>query len=360
MAPRRATHLSERPPDSSEEEEELHGKPEPGKQGEPGALRFDKHHVISSVRKVQSTMPSLLSDEDVASWTEWLESTPAALEDVHARDRALPIKMPMKCSAARPPAAVAPPPPREQKELISYKNPEGGRGAPPTLASTHPRIHPPRPHCPTHHGPAPTAAAYGDGQLKREALQLKPLTESDVPVGSTVAIRRHPSDPWDPPGYGTHFYIGDVIEVHCAVCEAAGGSSSAAERRVASIEVHYRLPMVGTTKACNDEHKGWLPACCALHPFTGQCERRNSCVGSRPLGKDTSRLSARVEADTIFETKVELTSTSMLKAETKRRIMQGAAPEEQETWRARMHITAGAAEAEARGEQPRKQRPRKR
>ena len=137
MAPHRATHLPARPPDSSDEEEELHGKPEPGRQGEPGTLRFDKHHVISSVNKVQSTMPSLLSGEDVELWTEWLESTPAALEDVHARDRALPIKMPMKCSAARPPAAVAPPPPREQKELISYKNPEGGRGAPPTLASTH-------------------------------------------------------------------------------------------------------------------------------------------------------------------------------------------------------------------------------
>ena len=140
MPPRRATHREDpmrdkRAPDSSDEEE-LHGKPEPGRQGEPGTLRFDKHHVISSVNKVQSTMPSLLSGEDVASWTEWLESTPAALEDVHARDRALPIKMPMKCSAARPPAAAAPPP-REQMELISYTNPDGGRGAPPTLASTH-------------------------------------------------------------------------------------------------------------------------------------------------------------------------------------------------------------------------------
>jgi len=184
--------------------------------------------------------------------------------------------------------------------------------------------------------------------------------ESDVPVGSTVAIRRHPSDPWEPPGYGTQFYIGDVVEVHCAVCEAAGGSSSAAERRVASIEVHYRLPMVGKTMACNDEHKGWMRACCALHPFVAQCERFTRCTETRPLGKETSRLSARVEADTIFETKVEFTATSMLKAETKRRIMQGAAPEEQEKWRARMHITAGAAEAEARGEQPRKARPRKR
>ena len=53
-----------------------------------------------------------------------------------------------------------------------------------------------------------------------------------MPVGSTVAIRRHPSDPWHPPGYGTQFYIGDVIEVHCAPCDSAGGSSSAAERRV--------------------------------------------------------------------------------------------------------------------------------
>jgi hypothetical protein len=135
MAPRR--RQPERPPDSSDEEEELHGKPDPGKQGEPGALRFDKHHIISSVRKVQSTMPSLLSGEDVELWTEWLESTPAALEDVHARDLPLPIKMPMKCSATRPPAAAEAPPPREQMELISYKNPEGGRGAPSTLASTH-------------------------------------------------------------------------------------------------------------------------------------------------------------------------------------------------------------------------------
>ena len=94
--------------------------------------------------------------------------------------------------------------------------------------------------------------------------------------------------------------------------------------------------------------------------FRPACERFTRCTETRPLGKETSRLSARVEADTIFETKVEFTATSMLKAETKRRIMQGAAPEEQETWRARMHITAGAAEAEARGEQPRKQRERKR
>ena len=68
----------------------------------------------------------------------------------------------------------------------------------------------------------------------------------------------------------------------------------------------------------------------------------------------------RVEVDTIFETKLKLTTISLLSAETKRRIMQGAAPEEQEKWRTRMHITAGAAEAEARGEKPRKPRVRKR
>lgn len=181
-----------------------------------------------------------------------------------------------------------------------------------------------------------------------------------MPVGSTVAIRRHPSDPWHPPGYGTQFYIGDVIEVHCAPCDSAGGSSSAAERRVASIEVHYRLPMRGTTEACNDEHKGWKAACCALHPFTAMCERRVTCTERRPQGKNTSRLSARVEVDTIFETKLKLTTISLLSAETKRRIMQGAAPEEQEKWRARMHITNSAAEAEARGEKPRKPRVRKR
>lgn len=196
--------------------------------------------------------------------------------------------------------------------------------------------------------------------MKREALQRKPLMESDVPVGSTVAIRRDLTDPWKPPGYGTHFYLGDVLEVHCAVSEAAGGGSSAAERRVAAIDIHYRLPMVGKTEACNDEHKGWLRACCALHPFDAQCERRLKCTSRRQPGKLTSRLGARVDADTIFETKVELTATSLLKAESKRRILQGAAPEEQETWRARMRIIADAAEAEARGEEPRKPKPRKR
>ena len=136
MAPRHAAPVPERAPDSSDEEEQLHGKPKPGRQGEPGTPRFNKQHVISSVQKVQSTMPSLLSDEDVAQWGEWLESTPASLEEVQGSDRPLPIRMPMKCGAARPPAAAAPPP-REQMELITYTNPDGGRGAPPTLASTH-------------------------------------------------------------------------------------------------------------------------------------------------------------------------------------------------------------------------------
>ena len=138
MAPRRA---AKRAPDSSDEEEdeeeELHGKPAPRKQGEPGALRFDKNHIISSVSKVQETMPSLLSQEDVQLWTAWQDSTPDALEHVPHADRPLPIKMPKKCSATRPSAVALAPPPREQMELISYKNPQGGRGAPPTLASSH-------------------------------------------------------------------------------------------------------------------------------------------------------------------------------------------------------------------------------
>ena len=91
------------------------------------------------VDKVQANMRSLLSTEDVALWGEWMECTPATLDEVHASDRPLPLKMPMKCTAIRAAGdlVVLALPPREQVELISFANPDGGRGAPPALASIH-------------------------------------------------------------------------------------------------------------------------------------------------------------------------------------------------------------------------------
>ena len=78
-------HPSGRELDSSDDEE-LHGKPQPPRQGPAGSNRFDKQHVISSVHKVQANMRSLLSTEDVALWGEWMECTPATLDEVHASD----------------------------------------------------------------------------------------------------------------------------------------------------------------------------------------------------------------------------------------------------------------------------------
>ena len=219
----------------------------------------------------------------------------------------------------------------------------------------HPSTSTPRSHSPK---PCSHAAEYREGQLKREALQARPLFESDIPVGTKVALRRDGRDPWSPKGYGTLFYLGEVLALHFAA-SSDGGSSAGAQRPVMSLDVHYLLPMVGNREACDEEHKGWRPACCALHPWDNLCEKRHTCRDRRSPGAETSRLTARVDADTIFETMVKLTATNLITAESKRRILQGASPEEQETWRSRLHINADTAEAKARGE-PRKQRVRTR
>jgi len=271
-----------------------------------GVARFDKDAILEAVQTVRQKMPHQVTAADMESWNKWHEETPAMLDQVAVFERPLPLRMPMKHTAV-PAPEVAVVPTRQQKELITYTNPGGNK--------------------------------LGAEQLHREALHELPLTQADLPIGSSVAIRRRAIDPWIPVGYGTHFYVADVLAVH--LCEEASSSSSAGQARlVESMDVQFRLPMIGKGgEASDEEHRGWLPACFALHAYDKGCERRRTCIQCRP-SEDTlsSRFSTRVDASTIFETGLKFTrTTSALDAPTKRKILQSAPASERDTWAQRLH-----------------------
>lgn len=166
---------------------------------------------------------------------------------------------------------------------------------------------------------------------QRGALETLRLVVSDLPPGSVVALRRADKDPWDPLGYGTHFYIADVHEI---IETEPGGGSDAAVRRLACV---YRLP-IARQQASNDMKKPWHRACCAMHPYDRNCETRRMCVGRRPHGSSTSLMKVEIEADTIFETGITLTSSGLLTMESKRRLAKSAPSAGRAEWLAALGL----------------------
>jgi hypothetical protein len=229
--------------------------------------------------------PDFLSDDDKNDWDAYLGSVPrSAAESMDAR-ALLPVRMPPKC---RPRAASSAGPSGtsiEQTEIISYSNSGGGR-------------------------------QFQPGERQRQHAAKAPLLVHQVPVGSTVAIRRDRDILLDStPGYGTVFYLGDVVEL---VSNPSG--------TVSKLTVHYRMPQGKDGLFCNDMTKAWNLACHAHHMYDRHCERRTACkLAATRAGSQGSRFTYECDAAEVIETGILFNDKSnTLKAESKKRLCQSA------------------------------------
>jgi hypothetical protein len=275
----------------------------------PAERRFDKDQVMEVVGAVRKKAPEMLGPEAFAEWQAWHKSTPMSLDEVDAARNPLPLRMPQKCN----PAPAVPPPRRvaaEQQQLITYTN-EGGE-------------------------------AYTAEQRLRDAAAREALQVKDVAVGTIIALKA--AEFMEEPGYGTLFYIGDVVGV-----TVKGGDGDEAE--VAAIEVHCRMPFHNGFP-CNAEHRGWQPICVGRymgsnggyhHEWTRACETRVECIRRRAqypasLRNNTSKYIADVDPLEVFETGITFTKTKQFTAVTKKRL-RTAAPTPGE-WDVRLGVQA--------------------
>ena len=120
-----------------------------------------------------------------------------------------------------------------------------------------------------------------------------------------------------PPGYGTPFYMGDVVDISL---DAAGSSTEAPStpRAIVSLRVHYRMPLL-RDRFCDEVTRPWKLACIGHHEWSGACTK--SCKRLILDGAASSRMVVTVEANTVFETKLGLKPVDKgLDMATKRRI----------------------------------------
>ena len=279
------------PHDSSEDDAAHNGeKPQSVASSE---RRFDKDAVLSAVETLHRKAPELLPADMLAEWQSWHASAPTTCSEVADAKHPLPLRMPMKCS----PSPNEPAPLRaaaQQQQLLTYQNPEG--------------------------------QGYTKDARARDALAAISLKEDDVPVGSTVALRRPPQDEGvaNEPGYDTLFYLADVVSVELS----DGPKDHVGSREVASLEVHYRMPF-RNGKACDDEHRAWHPICVGHHQWAHMCEARGQCVKLREnyalsLRRGTSKYMVVADPLSVFETKIDFTQGGQLSAGSKKRLRTGA------------------------------------
>ena len=155
-----------------------------------------------------------------------------------------------------------------------------------------------------------------------------------------MAITRDDSDSWGPPGYGTPFYIGDVVAVESLGAGAAGASSSVGDAYAGAVTVHYRMPEL-RGQFCDELARPFHLVCMAMHQWTRACESRRQCVRSRPEGATTSRMTARIEAETIFEANIQLNSSGAISLKSKR-----ALAETNPAWAAGLGVRVSAEDGE--------------
>jgi hypothetical protein len=245
--------------------------------------------VGTSNQSIKARLPAFFADSSVeAAWRQWAANVPHRLQDVPTEHRALPLRMPMKYMEAPGDSGLsAEAVERPQVELMTYKNPGGQH--------------------------------YSKDELLRDAVagQSRAVLASELSVGCSVAIKRDASDPREPPGYDTPFYIADVLEIQTS----GAGSSSTGGAEVKSLVVNYRMPAFNGA-FCDDPRRPFKPVCVAMHEWGSGCERRHMCVSRRPQGQTTSRLVATVDVQTVFEFNVPLVVSGALSAKAKRLLAQ--------------------------------------
>ena len=232
---------------------------------------------------------SFLSDDEKRQWDQWLADEPERPEQVAAADWPLPIQMPRKC-VARSCGAGTSSSSAGQQEIIAYKN-AGGR-------------------------------AFSVKDRARQFSQTRRLAPSEMPVGSTVAIGH--KDAIDVPGYGTPFYLGDVEEI-----------TTAADGSVESVRVHYRMPEGAARLFCDDATKPWRLACHSLHRWDKSCERAAVCrrAAAQASSLTGSRFTYVAHVDEVFETHIAFNASNTLKAESKKRLAEGAPDADADAWK---------------------------
>ena len=131
-------------------------------------------------------------------------------------------------------------------------------------------------------------------------MQTRTLKVNDVSVGSTVALQRGADDVGKGDGYGTAFFVAEVVSIECAGDD------------VRRMQVAYRLPLL-RGRACDNVKIPWQPACWGGHAYGGmQCELRTDCKKARPKGKSTSRMLETALPAAVFETGIEFTASGTL------------------------------------------------
>ena len=252
-------------------------------------LRFHTERVLNGVDAVRQRLPDCFPEDVVNEWADWGASTPNSVEEIAAADRKHGcLKMPMKCGMM--PTQQAPEvAPRVQRELITYQNASG--------------------------------SGLTRSSRDLDAAQSKPLLEADISVGYTIAIKRSDSVASERPGYGTPFYLGDVISVELA-------SAAAEPRRVESVVVHYRMPR--RKRAWVDElTRPWKRVCWAgvgvtsdeQHEWDPACEHRKACCDfACRNNSSTSRMTQVISANNVFATKIHFNQSQGLTVESRERI----------------------------------------
>ena len=263
------------------------------------------------VKGVQQHLPAFFTADTVQSWRDWAKRTPNHLSEVPEEQRMRKCDMPRKCLPADQQAIIIP---RIQKELITYKN--------------------------------ANSEAISRRELQREGDSAKPLDETEISVGSIVALKRADESHVDEPGYDTPFYIGDVKEItlkpgaaddEAADEEAADkeAASSSAARVIESVLIHYRMPRLRSNH-CNDLTKKWTLVCNggSAHEWTRQCERRRECrLAAKNAGQEASAMTHVANPAEIFETNLVLTGAEKLTIETRERLASAAHAPADGSWR---------------------------
>ena len=244
--------------------------------------------------------PEFFTDDEKQQWDQWLDGTPASAEDSPDGRTLFPLQMPAKCLPRTShhcawqqcwPIVVQ----YQQEEIITYNN-AGGR-------------------------------QFRRADRQRQHGQSKRLLPADLPVKSTVAIRRDTARQPGPPGYNTPFYVGDVVSVDTV--DASG--------HVGELEIHFRMPQAGDGLFCDDLNKPWNLACHALHTYHRSCERGIACrAAAAKAGSAACAFTYKCHADEVIETKLAFNPSGTIKAEAKKRLASSAP--ESGAWNAQLGL----------------------
>ena len=264
---------------------------------------FDAKAVKDFLAKIQRPDrlgPNFFTDDERQQWQDYFDQQPLTAEAASDAATLLPVQMPRKCLPRTAAAGSSGADSSTQQEIISYSN-AGGR-------------------------------QFQPADRQRQHASSKPLRSADVPVDSTVAIRR--TEPASGGtfvgGYQTLFYVGDVLEATCG-----------ADGVVQKLLIQYRMPQGRDSLFCDDMTKPWNLACLAQHRYDGKCKRGVACKRAALAAgqaEDDSRFVYTCDAAEVFETQLSFNDSRTLQAKCKKKLVESAPEGEAGVWRKRLGL----------------------